>query len=215
MDSGGSPSIDLPVINVSDEYLSEPANKRETMDRLVDCFSTVGFCLITGLEDYDSEALFRWAKWFHYEVPEQVKFDQLATRGFNPKNTNLYRGYFPLVEGSLSYKQGYDLGPDFTDEDVQEGNPFRQKTPRLVLPGREKELEEFYRVMYKHHALLQRKGSLIMSLIAEAGGEDPNYFGGMFTEHPLHTLRPIRYPKRVTNIPKGAYLPDGRSRRHF
>ncbi len=69
--------------------------------------------------------------------------------------------------------------------------------------------------MYNHHDILSKKGSLIMSLIAEAGGEDSDYFGNMFTEFPLHTLRPLRYPKRVSNIPKGAYLPDGRSEKKY
>ncbi len=146
MDSSDVPAIDLQVINVSEAFLADPANKRKTMEMFVECFSTVGFCLITGLEDYDTDALLRWTKWFHCQVPEDIKLEQLATRGFNPKNSNLYRGYFPLVEGSLSYKQGYDLGPDFSDEALQEGNPFRQKTPRLCMPGREDELKTFYEV---------------------------------------------------------------------
>ena len=65
--------------------------------------------------------------------------------------------------------------------------------------------------MYFHHDLLRRKADLIMSLVAEAGGEGPGYFDCMFSQHPMHTLRPIRYPRRVSNVPRGAYLPDGRS----
>ncbi len=29
---------------------------------------------------YDAEALFKWTKWFHYKVGEDVKLEQLATK---------------------------------------------------------------------------------------------------------------------------------------
>ena len=70
--------------------------------------------------------------------------------------------------------------------------------------------------MYGHRKMLQETASMIMSLIAEAGGEKSDYFAPMFANHPMHTFRPIRYPKRVGNIPKNAYLEDGRSNNvHF
>ncbi len=66
-------------------------------------------------------------------------------------------------------------------------------------------------VMYKHQEILERAGDQIFSLIAEAGGKKLSYFNPLFGKDPLHTLRLIRYPKRTEQIPKGAYLPDGRS----
>ncbi len=142
------PSIDLPVIDVSDRNLALGKTRKAATDKLIECFSSVGFCLITGVEQegYDADELLKWTKWFHDELPEDVKLEQLATKAFNSKNKNLYRGYFPLQEGSLSYKKGYDFGPDLPDEGVQEGNPFRQKTPRLNIPGKEGTLKEFYQV---------------------------------------------------------------------
>lgn len=107
-----------------------------------------------------------------------------------------------------------------------------ERTPFLKLEGREKELDEFYevstcaqilffyyfikdiffvKVMYGHRNLMHQTADLIMRLLAEAGEEDPNYFEPMFSDCPLHTFRPLQYPKRVDNIPQGAYLPDGRS----
>ena len=69
--------------------------------------------------------------------------------------------------------------------------------------------------MYRHRSLVHKTADLIMSLIAEAGGENPNFFDKMFQSAPMHTYRPLRYPKRVDNIPKGAYLSDGRSERFY
>lgn len=79
-------------------------------------------------------------------MTEEERFDQLATKAFNPKNGNTYRGYFPLKEGALSFKQGYDIGSPIPEELADNANPFMQRTPRLELPGREAEVEGFYKV---------------------------------------------------------------------
>ena len=73
--------------------------------------------------------------------------EQLATKSFNPKRTNGYRGYFPLVPGGLSHKHGYDIGQDWPDLSSEEKeNPLNGDTPRLSIKGMEKELEKFYEV---------------------------------------------------------------------
>ncbi len=76
----GVPVIDLPVIDLSDSAVSDPGRRDGARRALVECFSSVGFCLIEGLEGYDAEALFKWTKWFHCKVGEDVKLEQLATK---------------------------------------------------------------------------------------------------------------------------------------
>ena len=39
----------------------------------------------------------------------QERLDQLALTEFNPKNKNVYRGLFPLIEGKLSHKVKFFL----------------------------------------------------------------------------------------------------------
>jgi len=68
-----------------------------------------------------------------------------------------------------------------------------------------------FQVMSHYRKLLQSVGDNLLAMIAEAGGESDNYFTDLFSPHPMHTLRTIWYPKRVDNIPEGAYLVDGRS----
>ena len=67
--------------------------------------------------------------------------------------------------------------------------------------------------MYRHREILRNVADNLMSLIAEAGGESRDFFEDMFNPWPLHTLRTIMYPVRKNNIPDGAYLPDGRSKK--
>ena len=78
----------------------------------------------------------------------------MAIREFNPKNSNIYRGIFPLVEGKLSHKEGYDMGEDlgFDGESAEEAkrrneNPLMGDTPKLQLTGeRQRQADKFYEV---------------------------------------------------------------------
>ncbi len=39
----------------------------------------------------------------------------MQLRHFNNENTNLYRGFFPLIDNDPSHKQFYDLGRPLSD----------------------------------------------------------------------------------------------------
>ena len=65
--------------------------------------------------------------------------------------------------------------------------------------------------MYRTRRQLTKAADDLMSLVAEAGGAESDYFASMFGSIPLHTYRPIHYPKRVADIPENGYLPDGSS----
>ncbi len=56
------PAAALAVIDMSDAALSDHAGRREAADRFVECFTTAGVCLITGLEGHDEEELLRWTR---------------------------------------------------------------------------------------------------------------------------------------------------------
>ncbi|TRY70644.1 hypothetical protein TCAL_05942 [Tigriopus californicus] len=202
--------IILDVVDLSPENLLNATSRSMVIQQLLDCFSNVGFCQIKGIEGYDSAKLLKWTKFFFYDIPEEDKIKQCGTRAFNPNNSNSYRGYFPVQPGQLSCKRGLDLGHLLEIPAHLKGIPLVERTPFLKIETREKELDEFYEVMYDHRHLMHQTADLIMSLLAEAGGEDPSYFETMFSDCPLHTFRPLQYPKRVENIPRGAYLPDGR-----
>jgi hypothetical protein len=68
------PEIDLPVVDLSENSLGGP-NRKSVVKKLIDSFSTFGFCLITGLEGYDEDALFKAIEWFYYGVTEKERLN--------------------------------------------------------------------------------------------------------------------------------------------
>ena len=140
------PDISLPKIDFSALGASPEARAAE-LTKLLDCFSGVGFCLVSGVPGYSEKDLFEAVRWFYYDVTEAERYDQLATKAFNSKNDNHYRGYFPFKKGMLSHKQGYDISQTIEDPPEEfADNPLMEVTPRLKLEGREQELDKFHEV---------------------------------------------------------------------
>ena len=85
------PEIDLPKIDFA-ALGRGPAERAAERAKLLDCFSGVGFCLVSGVPGYSEREVFEAVRWFYYDVSEAERFDQLATNAFNPANANHYRG---------------------------------------------------------------------------------------------------------------------------
>lgn len=166
-------TIDLPTINLSAACMSDPGARKKERDELMKSFTTVGFCLITGLEGYDADELFKWTKWFFKDVSLDERMAQLATKAFNPQNKNLYRGFFPMRHGGLSHKEGYDISKPYPEGVVQEGNPFKERTPHLKLDGREAQVEEFYKVCPNTESVHGCKLSLIFIIVTTGDVQTP------------------------------------------
>lgn len=204
------PNIQLEIIDLSPEALACADRREKARQQIIDSFSTLGFCQVSGMRDYSADELLQGSKWFFDDVSEQTKLDQIGTKAYNSNNTNHYRGYFPAQHDRMSCKEGYDVGLQWEIPDHLKGIPLVEKTPMLRIPGREKEVDHYYETLFRHRDIVRGVGDTIMSLIAEAGGEKNDYFKRMFSEYAQHTIRPIRYPQRVGDVPKEAVLPSGR-----
>jgi len=51
--------INLPVVNLCEKHLTNPTARKKETDKILDSFSSLGFCLIEGIEEYDEESLLR------------------------------------------------------------------------------------------------------------------------------------------------------------
>lgn len=75
--------IDLPVIDLDPDQLRYPRGRKDETEKLLKSLTDVGFCQIKGIRGYDVKELLKWVKWFYYEVPIDIKMEQLATKVMN------------------------------------------------------------------------------------------------------------------------------------
>ena len=129
---------------------------------------------------------------FTLDTPAQR---QLWRRKFNPANANVYRGWFPVQPGNVTFKEGLDIGPDIAyGETVTEpADPLREPTPLPCegeLPG--------WRAAARHYYLaMAALSGVLMRSIARGLALADAHFDAAFHQG-LSTLRLLRYPPRAS-----------------
>jgi len=201
----GEDSSVLPVIDI--RLADDPKTRPALAKKLFDTLKSEGFMYVEGIEGYDSAETLKWTHWF-FALPKEVK-DTIARQNYVPENMNVYRGYFPVLPGNISHKEGFELGQCVKDEDLKSGNFFLEDTP--FPESTNPDCIQFKKVMEHYWNMLQSVSVLLLGLVAEAAGVDTHYFDHVVTRNPLSTLRLMHYPTRSPEeIPDKARLPDGR-----
>ncbi|XP_050703570.1 uncharacterized protein LOC126989063 [Eriocheir sinensis] len=96
----------LPVIDLS---LAKGHTRAGLVKELHEALTTVGFIYLKNVDGYDEEALLRHSKWF-FSLPMEQRM-AISKKSFNPKCSNEYRGYFPVIPGAVSHKEAFEIGP--------------------------------------------------------------------------------------------------------
>lgn len=107
------PTIKLPIVDMSKSKTDRP----ELAKIVVDALENIGFLFIDNVEGIDFDQLFQACKWFFSQPWEKKK--KLCRKNWVPENKNIYRGYFPVVEGEPSRKEGFEFGRAVEPGDVQ------------------------------------------------------------------------------------------------
>jgi isopenicillin N synthase-like dioxygenase len=110
----------------------------------------------------------------------------------------VYRGWFPLQQGHVTYKEGIDIGPDVAHgaQRATGDDPLREPTPlpeEALLPGWRTAAAAYYRS-------LEHTGLILLRSIARGLALPERTFDAHF-EDGISTLRLIRYPARDVTEP--------------
>jgi len=207
----------VPRIEVSALFAPRSAARDRTDAEFLQAAGDVGFLSIVGLPPgvpLGPDGRTRLLSIFRLAAPELRK---LWRRKFEPQNTNLYRGWFPVQPGNLTSKEGIDIGGDlaYGEALTAADDPLREPTPvpaESSLPGWRAAVAEYYRAMDHVSATLMRS-------IARGLGLAEHYFDGAF-HRGLSTLRLLRYPVRSDAELARCQEPDlflshGGTRRHL
>jgi len=191
----------IPVIDVAALFNSHgPA--RDAADRaIMSAACDVGFMTVTGLPADFAPTKERRARLLSvFELPEAEK-RKLYRAKFQPGHPNVYRGWFPLQPGAMTYKEGIDMGPDLADPAFPSDptDPLTEATPlppEAAIPGWRDAAANYYRGMGRLGATLMR--SVARGLELPETTFDAAFVGG------ISTLRLIHYPVRHEQSFEGA-----------
>jgi isopenicillin N synthase-like dioxygenase len=181
----------IPRIDIAPLFGS-PTTDRDAADRAVmDAASTSGFMTITGFRGADMLAPENRRRLLAiFSLPEEEKH-RLWRWNFDHSRPNVYRGWYPLQKGTLSQKEGIDMGPDLahgparirTDDPLSEETPL---PPEEAVPGWRYLAAAYYRAM-------EETGAAVMRSLARGLGLKETVFDAAFKSG-VSTLRLARYP---------------------
>ena len=185
---------DIPRIEIAPLF-GPPGPARDETDAAVraaaaDCgFMTVaGFAGGAAVGPQARRALLRV-----FALPE-ADIRRLWRQKFEPRNANIYRGWFPAQTDAVTCKQGIDMGPDvaYGACAVGPGDPLREPTP---LPD-EADLPGWRAAAAAYYIAMEVIARMLMRSIARGLGLEETVFDDAFRGG-ISTLRLLHYPLRT------------------
>lgn len=182
------PTIDIQPLFTSDS--DELARIDQTIYRAA---HQSGFMVITGAPhqtELGPDRRQSMLRLFTLPAEEQRK---LWKKNFEPKNPNLYRGWFPLHSADSFRREGFEIGPDCLRPLPQLAVPDLLYEPSVfppknLLPDWAAHVADFYRAM-------EHIGNVLMASISRSLGISESIFSNAFQDG-ISTLRLLRYPER-------------------
>lgn len=181
----------IPRIDIAPLF-GAPSQARDEVDRAVmEAASGIGFMTVTGFPGAEFLTPERRRDLLKiFALPDAEK-QKLWRWNFDKSKPNVYRGWYPLQKGTLSQKEGIDIGPDMahgpgrvrTDDPLLEETPL---PPESLVPGWRAAAAAYYRAM-------EESGAGLMRSLARGLGLDEAVFDAAF-EDGVSTLRLTRYP---------------------
>ena len=184
----------IPIVEIGPLFDSDPTAWTSPDRALFAAARDVGFVCLRGVPPDEARAPDRRAQLLRIFDLDDAARRRLYRRKFAPENRNVYRGWFPLQPGNLTYKEGLDIGGDvaYGSEVCVPGDPLREPSPLPEddrLPGWRAAVAAYYRTM-------ERVAEGLMRSIARSLQLSQDYFDDAF-RHGSSTLRLIRYPPRA------------------
>ncbi len=191
----------IPCIDITDLF-SKDLSARTAVDQAIHSAAREqGFMVITGMPAWALQsAAYRQRLLALFRLPES-ELRKLWRWNFDATRPNVYRGWFPLQDGSATYKQGIDMGPDvaYGPSVVDPTDPLREATPlpdEARLPGWHAAVRDYYLAM-------DRLARLLMQSVARGLGLEETTFDAAFAGG-ISTLRLLHYPVRPPSSWDGA-----------
>jgi isopenicillin N synthase-like dioxygenase len=195
------PNAEIPLIEIDALFGPATARRDEVDARILAAASHAGFMTIAGFPDAIPLGADMRAEMLRVFTLDEAAKRRLWRRKFAPDHANVYRGWFPLQDGAMTYKEGIDLGPDLAHP-RRVRDPHDPLTEATPLP-RPHELPRWRDCVATYYRGMETLGRTLMHAVARGLGLPERFFEPFFAEG-ISTLRLIRYPVRPPESFAGA-----------
>jgi isopenicillin N synthase-like dioxygenase len=184
----------VPIIDAGALFGPAGAARDATDRALLSAAHEIGFLSIIGLPAAAPIGRASRAALLRIFELAPAALHPLWRRKFEPRNANVYRGWFALQPGNITAKEGIDLGADvlYGPAVTCADDPLREPT---TLPS-EAQLPGWHVAVSAYYAAMERICCALLHSIARSLGLAENFFDAAF-ERGLSTLRLLRYPPRT------------------
>jgi isopenicillin N synthase-like dioxygenase len=164
-------------------------HKPEVIRNLVSMSKQVGFIRLVDLDlNISMDRMFQASKQF-FELDDAAKM-KCATQPYCAANKNVYRGFFPVIPGSDSFKEGFEFGWD-KFKSIKPNHPLHEASvfPEQLSPAWLSDVQTYFDDMMQLGNKLLRAYEIGLELTE--GQLTQLFFNSM------STFRFIRYPQRA------------------
>lgn len=153
-------------------------NEKQAVKQLMEQMSTVGFCLIENIPGFDEDDLLKAVVAFH-SIPIKERMT-LALHHFNKANKNIYRGFFPFLEGDTSHKEMYDMTREYSAISEWEKRHCKLYEERPWFQKNGKKYQWILDKFDSHFNLMHEVSLKLLRHLSVGLGKRPNYFEPWF-----------------------------------
>jgi len=195
--------MSIPILDASALASGDPAARAQLVAEFGAAYRTVGFSYLVnhGIDHGLIANLFAASRAFHaLPLDEKMRLElSAANRGFLPINastdTNTTLAEVTAPNQSESFIAMCEHGPNSVE--VHRGDYLAGANQWPELPG-------FAATVMEYHSAMCHLGRQMMVVAAEALEADPEPVVGAF-DHPLATVRLLRYPPHPVEAPTGMF----------
>jgi isopenicillin N synthase-like dioxygenase len=184
----------IPLIEIGALFGPASDERLRTDRAIMAAAATPGFLTVTGLPGDVPIGPTARAELLRLFALPPAEIRKLWRNKFEPRNPNVYRGWFALQPGNLTAKEGIDMGADvaYGPAVCCAGDPLREPTPlpaAALLPG-------WHAAVTAYYLAMERVCQALMRSLARGLSLEEHFFDGAF-DRGLSTLRLLRYPVRT------------------
>jgi len=183
----------IPAIDISPLFGPSTPERNQTDEEIYAAATQIGFMSIYGVPFQEQLAPSRRKSLLRLFGLSEREKRPLWKRNFEPKNANLYRGWFPIESSKTRCREGFELGPDLVRSLPKSDPPDLLYEPSVFppearLPGWRSDARDFY-------LALEAVGEALLASLSRQLEIPEEIFADAFRDG-ISTLRLLRYPQR-------------------